>query len=125
MMGVSDKRILIVEDAADIRFLLKSLFETEGFAVDQAANGQEALDVLHSADSLPALILLDLMMPVMDGYEFRIKQEAEPRLAGIPVVVMTADGDISARRSSIRAREYLKKPVDINRLLSIARSACL
>lgn len=125
MMGVSDKRILIVEDAADIRFLLKSLFETEGFAVDQAANGQEALDVLHSADPLPALILLDLMMPVMDGYEFRIKQEAEPRLAGIPVVVMTADGDISARRSSIRAREYLKKPVDINRLLSIARSACL
>lgn len=124
-MGVSDKRILIVEDAADIRFLLKSLFETEGFSVDQAANGQEALEVLHSADPLPALILLDLMMPVMDGYEFRIKQESEPRLAGIPVVVMTADGDISARRSSIRAREYLKKPVDINRLLSIARSACL
>jgi CheY-like chemotaxis protein len=124
-MGASDKRVLIVEDAADIRFLLKSLFETEGFVVDQAANGQEALEFLRSTDSLPALILLDLMMPVMDGYEFRSKQEAEPRLANIPVVVMTADGDISARRSSMRAREYLKKPVDINRLLSIARSACL
>lgn len=124
-MGLSDKRILIVEDAADIRFLLKSLFETEGFIVDQAGNEQEALEVLRGADTLPALILLDLMMPVMDGYEFRIKQESEPRLANIPVVVMTADGDISARRSSIRAREYLKKPVDINRLLSIARSACL
>lgn len=124
-MGSSEKRILIVEDATDIRFLLKSLFEAEGFIVDQAGNGQEALEVLHSTDNLPALILLDLMMPVMDGYEFRIKQEAEARLADIPVVVMTADGDISARRSSIRAREYLKKPVDINRLLSIARSACL
>lgn len=119
-----ERKILIVEDAVDIRYLLKSLFEAEGFAVVQAGNGQEALDILHAAGPLPHLILLDLMMPIMDGYEFRSKQEMDPRISDIPVVVMTADGDIGSKKTRIRAREFLKKPVDINKLLSLVRRTC-
>jgi CheY-like chemotaxis protein len=118
----SEKRILIIEDASDIRYLLKGLFEGEGFSVDQAGNGQEALDLLQNMSALPQLILLDLGMPVMDGYEFRAKQEMDPRLSAIPVVVMTADGDVNAKKNRLRAKEFLKKPVDIHRLLTIARS---
>lgn len=121
-MPQSEKRILIVEDAADIRYLLKSLFEAEGFLVDQAGNGQEALDILRQSMTLPSVILLDLMMPIMDGYEFRARQDSDPRLASIPVLVMTADGDINAKKTRLRAKEFLKKPVDINRLLSLVRT---
>ena len=121
---LSERKILIIEDAVDIRYLLKSLFETEGFAVEQAGNGQEALDLLYRSTSLPNMILLDLMMPIMDGYEFRAKQESDPRIASIPVVVMTADGDIGSKKTRIRATEFLKKPVDINKLLTLVRSTC-
>src|SRR5690349_1848715 len=81
--------VLVVEDSTDARQMLASLLEVEGFAVRTAANGREALDQLRAGPP-PCLILLDLMMPVMDGYQFRAEQRQDPGLSPIPVVVVSA-----------------------------------
>lgn len=116
---MSNKRVLIVEDAADLRFLLRQLFEIEGFHVTPAANGQEALALLQAATELPQLILLDLMMPVMNGFEFCRAQAADPRLAGIPVIVMTADGDVGNKQRRAGATDSLRKPIEVDQLLEV------
>jgi CheY-like chemotaxis protein len=67
------------------------VFVVENYLVSRAVNGQKALDLLHSMKELPSLILLDITMPVMDGIEFRQEQKRDPRLAKIPVIVMTVD----------------------------------
>lgn len=113
------KRVLIVEDAPDLRSLLCQLFESEGYRVSQAANGREALALLQAASELPQLILLDLMMPVMDGFAFRRAQAAQPRLAGIPVVIMTADGDPWSKQLRAGAADSLRKPVEVDELLEV------
>ena len=110
-------RVLIVEDDEDIARNLRDLLEGEGHSVTCAANGQVALDYLRSSAELPSLILLDLMMPVMDGYQFRMEQEQDPRIAWIPVVLMTADGDIHAKNYKIGAKMYVRKPVEVNAIL--------
>ena len=105
--SVHSNRILIVEDAIDIRQLLQQLFELEGYTVDVASNGMEALTLLQSQSELPRVILLDLMMPVMDGFQFRELQVKDPRLASIPVLLMTADANI------VTKTQKLGKPKDI------------
>src|SRR3982074_3818832 len=86
-----NKNILVVEDDPDIRAALTQILSDDGYAVATAANGQEAIDHLRRT-SPPALILLDLMMPVMDGWQFRSHQKQDPALKSIPVVIVTADG---------------------------------
>lgn len=110
------KSILIVEDDHDIRDAVSEFLSESGFSVQAAENGARALELLRSG-FIPDLILLDLMMPVMDGFAFREEQLKEPRISGIPIVVMSADGNISQKRSRITAADYLKKPLDIYRLL--------
>jgi CheY-like chemotaxis protein len=120
-----DKHILIVEDSPDLQMLLSQVFGLEGYPVSQAFNGKHALDLLHSSKSLPSLILLDIMMPVMDGFEFRNEQEKDPRLAGIPIVVMTADIDSQAKANKLGAVGVIRKPMlDIDALLGIAARYC-
>ena len=85
--------ILVVEDEPDLRDALTWVLRQEGYAVSAAANGREALDWLRGSSS-PWLILLDLRMPLMDGFEFRVRQLQEPNLAAIPVVVLSAYGDV-------------------------------
>jgi two-component system response regulator MprA len=104
------KSILIVEDAAEICSTMKELLETEGYEVTCAANGLEALRHLESTSALPDVILLDLMMPTMDGYAFREEQKKHPRLASIPVIVMTAATDPQARVKDLGTQGMLKKP---------------
>ncbi len=106
----SKKSILIVEDAIDLQMLLARFLRRKGYHVDCARNGKDALDILSSSASLPGVILLDLMMPDMDGYEFRKAQEGDERIANIPVVVMTAAGDAQVQGISMGAKGYLKKP---------------
>ena len=86
------KRILLVEDDADIRLQVVLALELEGYEVVQASNGKEALALLRSSspEGLPCCIILDLMMPVMDGWEFRRRQREDPALASVPVVVLSA-----------------------------------
>ncbi len=124
LMAQESKIILVVEDSADIQFLLRQLFESEGYIFQAASNGEEALEFLRSTTRLPNLILLDLMMPVMDGYEFRKRQEQDPHLSKIPVVVMTADGDIVTKKIKVGAQDFIRKPVSIAAMLEVVRKNC-
>jgi len=112
--------ILVVEDHADLRELLAVLLEGEGFTVQTATNGVEALKSLDRAR--PSLILLDLMMPVMSGDEFRERQLADPRYRNVPVICMTAAHDGRTRAERIQADEYFQKPLDFDRLLTVVRA---
>ncbi|HTM22199.1 MAG TPA: response regulator [Kofleriaceae bacterium] len=110
-MSDASRRVLIVEDDDDISESMADLLEGEGYKVGRAADGAQALRLLRAADgNRPGLILLDLMMPRMDGYQFRAEQRADPALAGIPVLVMSAAGDMEARAAELGAGGYLKKP---------------
>lgn len=116
--------ILIVEDDIYIRESLQELLETEGFKVTTVDNGQSAIDWLRRARTLPQLILLDLMMPIKDGFAFRQEQLADKHLAGVPVVIMTADSNIEAKSRQIGVKEFLKKPLDLDALLACAQRYC-
>lgn len=113
------KLILLVEDDRSIREAVQSVLEDEGYGVIQAENGRDALDRLR-AGALPDLVVLDLRMPVMDGWEFRAAQKNDPNLAGIPVLAVSADG--SAKAEAIAADGYLRKPLSARTLLdTVAR----
>ncbi|HYG76238.1 MAG TPA: response regulator [Planctomycetota bacterium] len=111
------KTILIIEDDVDIRDALTQILEFEGYDIASASNGKEALDVLRNS-ARPGLILLDLMMPVMDGWQFRAEQQQDKRLADIPVVIVSADGRIFQKATAIGAAGYLRKPVELEVLLN-------
>ena len=111
--------VLVVEDHADLREMLVVLLESEGFDVKTAKNGAEALRCLDEAR--PSVILLDLMMPVMTGDEFRERQLADPRYRDVPVICMTAAHDGRDRAHRIRADAYFQKPVDFEQLLGAVR----
>lgn len=113
--------ILIVEDDADLREMMAQLLTLEGFRTETVANGQDALDYLRKGDP-PDLILLDLMMPIMDGWEFRRRQREDPELAAVPVVVLSALDQ--ARAADLGGTAFLKKPLDFDRLLELVRQHC-
>ena len=108
------KKLLIVEDDQDIREALDGLLRMEGYDVMGCSNGLEALQHLRRGPH-PDVILLDLMMPVMDGWQFRIEQKRDPSLAAIPVVALSADA--TPKAAAIDAEAYLKKPVDYETLV--------
>ncbi|MBI3071253.1 MAG: response regulator [Deltaproteobacteria bacterium] len=108
--------VFIVEDDADVRAMLAQALELEGYRVAAAENGQDALDKLHAA-SPPCLILLDLMMPVMNGWQFMAAQATDPELARIPVVVLSGDATLDKKAESLGATGFLRKPVTIDALL--------
>ena len=113
-------RVLVVEDDADLREMMAQLLTLEGFQAATASNGREALQYLKGRH--PDVILLDLMMPVMDGWEFRRQQRADPDLAQVPVIVLSALDQ--ARASGLDPDAFLKKPLDFDRLLQLVRSYC-
>ena len=106
----------MVEDDFAIRETLRELLEEEGYRVTQASNGAEALARLRESKT-PKLILLDLMMPVMDGWEFRHAIEGDPRLADIPVIVISADHGLEQKIDAMHVEGYLAKPFELERLL--------
>ena len=111
--------ILVVEDDEDAREAMVALLQMKGYRAVSAGNGREALDYLEEAPA-PDLIILDLWMPVMDGWQFRSEQIKNPRLAHIPVIVVTALSD----RADVDANEVIIKPVDVDRLLSTVDHYC-
>ena len=113
--------ILIVDDELALAETLCDVLVDSGYRVASAANGAEALAYLRSHEA-PSLILLDLMMPVMDGYTFRQEQLADPALAAIPVIVVTAGGPAS-RIQGLRVACTLQKPVSLPRLLAVLEAA--
>ncbi|HMI85566.1 MAG TPA: response regulator [Polyangiaceae bacterium] len=113
--------ILIVEDDDDIREALTQILELEGYVVREAANGREALEI-SAREPVPSLILLDLMMPVMDGWQFRSEQLKDPTLSKIPVVVISADASVHEKVASFGAASVLPKPISLDRLLRAVES---
>jgi CheY-like chemotaxis protein len=113
------KPIYIIEDDKDIRDNLMELLESEGFPVEVAENGKVALERLQG-DFKPGLILLDLMMPIMDGRTFLKIIENIPELSEIPIVV------ISAVTEKIEGNiiDFMKKPLDIDEVLNVSERFC-
>jgi two-component system, chemotaxis family, chemotaxis protein CheY len=113
--------VLIVEDDADLREMMAQLLTLEGYETATVANGREALEYLHNAVA-PNVILLDLMMPIMDGWEFHRRLEADPEIPPVPVIVLSALDQ--GRAKNIHAAAFLKKPLDFDRLLDLVRTYC-
>jgi CheY-like chemotaxis protein len=122
-MDARKKEILLVEDDPDISDMMELYLRSEGYAVAAAANGQEALSYLERSGR-PALILLDLMMPVMNGWEFRERQRQHPGLAQIPVVLLSADSKVPEEAARLGAASYLRKPVEFDTLLKVIERYC-
>lgn len=120
-MNDGPRPVLVVDDDPDILEMLQLFLELEGYEVLTAHDGAEALDVLRRASTLPGLILLDLMMPGVDGGAFRATQIGDPRLANVPVVVMSGAGRLDERVGEMGIAEYLEKPVAAERLLAVVR----
>jgi CheY-like chemotaxis protein len=116
--GNEQHPVLIVEDDDEIRESIAQLLAMEGLAVHEASNGRDALAWLRQCESLPRLVLLDLMMPVMDGWSFRTAQLADARLAQIPVIILSATTDVQREAGSLRVDEFLSKPLDVRELLN-------
>jgi CheY-like chemotaxis protein len=115
--------VIVLEDDAEIRDSIVEVLLEDGFEARGFTNGAEALDYLRSGGAA-SMILLDVMMPIMDGVEFRRKIEEDPSLAAIPVVLLTAAGDAQRRAAAMRVSGGLNKPVRIDALLSIVESHC-
>jgi CheY-like chemotaxis protein len=116
------RRILIADDDPDVRESLRLLLELQGYSVDEARNGQEALVRLNAAP--PCLIVLDLMMPVMDGWQFRRAQLQDPQFASVPVVVISAVPAHLQRTSELAAHRVFSKPFDYDALLAEVDIIC-
>jgi CheY-like chemotaxis protein len=115
--------VLVVDDDGDIRDALCLVLEHNGYRALAASNGEEALARLR-ADAPVDLILLDMMMPVMDGWGFRKSQPDGPAFVEIPVIVLTGDGRASSKAAAIGAAGYLKKPLDLGDLLEAVARHC-
>lgn len=115
------KKVLLIEDNQDISQALGATLNEIGYEVDYAFNGKEGFD--HLINHVPPnLILLDLFMPVMSGFEFRSRQLQIPYLAQIPVVMISADCCLKQRCSTLHLKHFLKKPFQFEDLLSILDS---
>jgi CheY-like chemotaxis protein len=118
------KHVLVVDDDESIRSLLAELLEDSGYSVSVASNGQEALDFLSQTEIVPDVILLDIMMPIKDAYEFRAEQISRALNPEIPFIVMSADGTLSSKKEPQGARAYFRKPLDIYDFLAAIQSCC-
>jgi CheY-like chemotaxis protein len=114
--------IFVVDDDDDTRSCVTTVLEGEGYLVVAARNGKAALELLTQSES-PDLVLLDLMMPVMNGWDALDEMAKVPRLADLPVVVFTAAGDPVARATAL-GRPVLRKPIDLDLLLEMVNKYC-
>jgi two-component system, chemotaxis family, chemotaxis protein CheY len=115
--------ILIIDDDPVTRESLGDLLEAVGYRVRSAADGLDALGYLRR-DGLPRLILCDLMMPRMNGWVFRLEQQHDPELSGIPTVMVSGKEDPEPAASYLAANDHLAKPLDPERLFTIIRRYC-
>jgi CheY-like chemotaxis protein len=111
--------VLIIEDDSEMREMLEHLLRSEGYAVRTATDGGEALTRMREAPV--RLVLLDLLLPAMNGYEFRKAQLRDDRLAEIPVVLVSGAANLHIAAARMRIRDYLVKPLDLNKLLQTVR----
>ena len=115
--------LLVVDDDADIREAIRITLEDEGYDVVEASDGREALDWLQS-NPAPAVVLLDWNMAPMNGPQFMAEISKEPRLAGLPVVVLTADVTALQKTTPGQFAGWLRKPFRIEELFAVIRRWC-
>jgi CheY-like chemotaxis protein len=120
---MTPSQILVIDDDADVCQALADILQSEGYSVSSAPDGMEALRYLRSHGA-PNLILLDLMMPVMNGWQFLTEQSRDPALANIPVVVLSAVSRDPNGLVSIDHLAFLKKPVHLEHLLAAVERYC-
>lgn len=121
--GKTEKTILLIEDDEANREALSDFLRDEGYAVIGAENGARALALLREG-AAPALILLDLMMPVMNAWGFRAEQQRDPALAGIPVILFSAGHRVEEEAGRFGAVAVLRKPPDLDELLAHVARHC-
>jgi CheY-like chemotaxis protein len=119
-----ERLILVVDDDAAIRESLADVLADEGYSVITATNGIDALEKLRAqGKARPCVILLDLMMPLMNGQQFYAEQQLDPLLASIPVVVISADSNVKQKAVPFGG-EYLAKPVRVETVLDVVERFC-
>jgi CheY-like chemotaxis protein len=118
------KFVLVVDDDPDIRESLETVLGIHGHPVATAADGSEAIDLLRRGAVTPCLILLDLMMPGMNGFEFRAELEADPLLAQIPLIIITGAGVLADERAGTLRAVVMRKPFDLKALLTTVKRYC-
>ncbi len=114
--------VLVVEDDSATRQLLATCLQLEGYSVATAANGAEGLEKMRRRR--PCLVLLDLMMPVMNGEQFRSAQLDDPALASVPVVCISAVYDAGERAARLEAVACIGKPFDVTEIVEVVRQQC-
>lgn len=117
---MSKKTILIIDDEEDLRDALRLSLELEGYRCFTAANGKEGLEALEQI-APPGVILLDLMMPVLNGWEFLEELRKHPSLGQTPVVVVTA---FTRLTGAVRSCDVIRKPVEIDMLFDVVKKHC-
>jgi CheY-like chemotaxis protein len=122
-LDLSCRSILVVDDDPDVRDAIANVLCDEGYQVTSAGNGREALEQLRD-QTRPSLILLDMVMPDMDGWRFRMELKKHPELAAIPVVILSAHGNVRDAALALGAADYLRKPLRMESLLEIAERYC-
>jgi CheY-like chemotaxis protein len=123
-LDAARRTVLVVEDDADARDLIASILEDAGYDVLSAGNGREALSRLRDCQGRCDLILLDLLMPVMNGWDFRRRQRETPAFADIPVFLMSAGAHLAVVRDELQATGYVPKPIAAAEILDIVERHC-
>ena len=116
------RSVLVVDDDVDIRLVVRMILEGGGYDVIEAADGAEALARLR--EHRPCVILLDLMMPGVDGFQFRAKQMQDPSLADIPVVIISGGGGVAKKAEELGVEGHLVKPPELRHLLAEVARFC-
>ena len=119
------RTVLVVDDDGDIRDAIREVLQDGNYQPVLAADGASALDQLRTAPQKPCVILLDVMMPVLDGKGFRTEQRNDPALSGIPIIVLSAHADAVSAAAEMSAEGFLRKPVDLNDLLHVVEQFCV
>jgi two-component system, chemotaxis family, chemotaxis protein CheY len=116
--------VLVVDDDTNTRDLLKAQLSRQGCTAVEAGNGREALDYLRGGGKRPSLILLDLMMPKMTGWEFRREQQQDPALAAIPVAIITGAPGAAEQAPGVGVVDVLAKPSRVEPVAELISRFC-
>ena len=114
-----EHKILVIDDDEDLRESLIAYLEDHGYATTGAVNGKHALDILSDPSEQPSLIVLDLMMPIMDGRMFREAQLTSPKLGAIPVILISAYDNAAEIAQELNIDAHLSKPIDPDNFLRL------
>lgn len=124
MAADKSRSILIVDDDPGILDFITQSLEGEGYQVSGAANGEDGLAIMRDKATRPCLVLLDMAMPIMNGWEFRKSQLNDDALRTIPVIVLTADRQAAEKAADLQADGFLEKPLGLTTLLDIVKRYC-